>query len=393
MTSHSPKPIKVMIAIEAMDVGGAEMDILRNFPCINESDQFEVLLCCFRRPGTLFHQIQKENIQAIASPALFNNRFKFLQKFLKPFHSLLFLLKTLRREQPDIVHCFLPRSYLMTCVCKLLLSFSKTQSKYVMSRLSLNDYMKNHKILALFEKYICHRVAHFDAFIGNSKVITQQLASEGCRKDNIHLLYNGIQVQSFVVERDIDFKELSTIQFVAVGNLHTYKGYDDLIEAFYQFEQNQQSTKSWSLKIAGQDKHGNLDRLNTKIKNFGLDKKITLLGKVDDIPSLLASSHVFIHPSHTEGLPNAIIEAMASGLPVLASNVGGVPELVEQNQTGFLFEPKSPESIAKTLTKTFTQVDMLAKMGKKAQSKALSNFDLKSSVANYKATYLNVIKN
>jgi glycosyltransferase involved in cell wall biosynthesis len=111
------------------------------------------------------------------------------------------------------------------------------------------------------------------------------------------------------------------------------------------------------------------------IKDLGLGSKVTLTGNRTDIPDFLSASDVFALSSLSEGLPITIIEAMMSALPVVATNVGGVPELVDEG-AGILVPPGAPEMLAKAITSLVADPDMRKAMGQSGRQRALEHFTL-----------------
>ncbi len=126
---------------------------------------------------------------------------------------------------------------------------------------------------------------------------------------------------------------------ISVGRLTVPKGYSDLIDAFSTIQRAKPQTR---LIIAGSGKMK--EELENKIRQCGLSESVFLLGERSDVPALLAAGDLYLSASHWEGMPLSILEAMSAGLPVIATAVGGVPEILEGN--GILVAPRQPESLA-----------------------------------------------
>jgi glycosyltransferase involved in cell wall biosynthesis len=118
------------------------------------------------------------------------------------------------------------------------------------------------------------------------------------------------------------------------------------------------------------------------------------LGERTDVPELLSNHHALILGSFYEGLPNAICEALASGRPVLASDIGDHPILIQNNKTGFLFDPNKPEDIAECIYK-FTQLSQkeLTAMGHKARQFAEKHLSTDVGVTAYENLFKQLINN
>ncbi|HWC12106.1 MAG TPA: glycosyltransferase [Acidimicrobiales bacterium] len=132
--------------------------------------------------------------------------------------------------------------------------------------------------------------------------------------------------------------------WLAMGRLHPQKDYRTLLTAFADLVSGHPSAR---LRIAGE---GRLRaELLDLLEELGLGDHACLVGLRDDVPRLLAAADGLVMASAWEGLPNVVMEAMAAGLPVVATRVGGVPELVEDGRTGSLVPPRDPAALARAM--------------------------------------------
>jgi sugar transferase (PEP-CTERM/EpsH1 system associated) len=115
--------------------------------------------------------------------------------------------------------------------------------------------------------------------------------------------------------------------------------------------------------------------------------RVAFLGSVANVPELLNAMDVFVLPSISEGMSNTILEAMASGLPVVATRVGGNPELVEENRSGWLFEPGDETDLAARLERLAANPDLSRDLGTAARQRAVSNFSLDGMIGRYRDLY------
>jgi glycosyltransferase involved in cell wall biosynthesis len=115
------------------------------------------------------------------------------------------------------------------------------------------------------------------------------------------------------------------------------------------------------------------------IREAGLVDTVELMGDRGDVPQLLADSDVFVLSSRSEGAPLSILEAMAAGLPVVASAVGGVPELVEDGVTGVLVPPEDPAALAAALVRLLADRELRRRLGCAGRERVRDRFDLRSS--------------
>lgn len=381
---------KIAVVIGTLDVGGAELDIVGNFPRLSR-DEFEVVVVCFQNPGPLAVELEQRGVRIVARGVGFPDAkapsvVRLIKKAVYTIGVVRWIGRTLKAEQVDIAHFFLPHSYGYGMLACLL---TRSRAKRVMSRLSLNFYAQEHRILSILEKHVLHR--RLDIAIGNSKLIVEELAEEGVEPDKLRLLYNGIDVERFTRgagdrERAREALGLARDAYVmvAVGNLWKHKGHRDLIDACALAQDALPS--DWCLLIAGRDEEDNRAAYERLIAEHHLGGQVTLLGESDDVRMLLWAADVFIQPSHHEGFPNAVLEAMAASLPVIGTRVGGIPEAVSQD-TGWLLETKNTSSLAATLLEAACDPAQRERKGEQGRARVVADFSLRQSVSAYESIY------
>ena len=116
------------------------------------------------------------------------------------------------------------------------------------------------------------------------------------------------------------------------------------------------------------------------IKELDIEKSVFLLGWRDDLPVIYSALDILAFPTLKEAFGRAAVEAMACGVPVVASAVGGVPEIVEDGRTGFLVTPRNYEKIADALLKLMKNTKMSREMGKNGMSKVKKKFDISKNI-------------
>lgn len=157
------------------------------------------------------------------------------------------------------------------------------------------------------------------------------------KDEDIELVYNGVDVTKHqYIERAAD----DTVRYISVGALYNIKNYSFLIDAFNILQQTCCNVK---LDIIGTGEQK--DQLQTKIEELGLRDKIKLLGNQDNVFDYLKKADVYCCSSLVEGLPLSVLEAMATGLPVVSSNAGGVVDIVKNELNGFIVELKIQEYV------------------------------------------------
>jgi glycosyltransferase involved in cell wall biosynthesis len=123
--------------------------------------------------------------------------------------------------------------------------------------------------------------------------------------------------------------------------------------------------------------------------DLNLQQHVHFLGEVRDIPGLLARARAFVLPSRAEGISLTLLEAMASGLPVIATRVGGNPEVVADNETGLLIQADNPPALAEAILTMHGADGRRRLMGTAGRRRAVEYFDVRRMVSNYEQLYIN----
>jgi radical SAM protein with 4Fe4S-binding SPASM domain len=155
---------------------------------------------------------------------------------------------------------------------------------------------------------------------------------------------------------------------VCLARLHPQKGQDNLLLAAREVLKKR--PECLFLFAGDGEDRGRLERL---ANHLGLQKVVRFLGPVDDVPDLLAASDVLCQPSLTEGLPNAVMEAMAMALPIVATNVGGLPDAVEDGRSGILVRPHDIRALSKSLAELMPEC--ARELGRGARARVVREFD------------------
>jgi glycosyltransferase involved in cell wall biosynthesis len=164
------------------------------------------------------------------------------------------------------------------------------------------------------------------------------------------------------------------LEVLFLGRLEERKGVWCLIEAWRDLQSRLQSGRPARLTLAGD---GDVDRARVMVRELGLTDTVTVTGWVDsqDVPTLLRSSHVLVLPSHDEGQPMAVLEAMANGLCVIACPVGGVPDLIDDG-CGILVPPGDRLALADALADVVTDDGRRERLGGAAHGRIEGVFDI-----------------
>ena len=178
-----------------------------------------------------------------------------------------------------------------------------------------------------------------------SQALADEMVNIGVNKEKIHVIYNGVDHQKFRINQ-AESDQIMVDYILYVGNLKKEKGVMELLNGFAAIHKKHPALK---LLYAGP---GNMSsQIRSQAKSMALSDKVELLGSVDhdQLPQLISQARVLALPSYNEGVPNVVLEAMACGTPVLVSDVGGIPEVVDEHICGKIIPSKCETAVAEGL--------------------------------------------
>ena len=215
--------------------------------------------------------------------------------------------------------------------------------------------------------------------VANSEAAAERLRVEGVPERKIRVIPNGIEPRMFP-GREYSSR-LRRIAMVAC--LREEKRIDVLIAAAPRLLARYPDAE---LLIAGDGTCR--DALVQQARELGIQERIRFLGHRDDVPQVLSDADIFVLPSRSEAFPNSVMEAMASGLPVVASAVGGIPELVVDGQTGRLVPPGDPDALAAALLNLMERPELAADFGRAGRLRIEETYSFTRMVNQFETLYL-----
>jgi len=187
----------------------------------------------------------------------------------------------------------------------------------------------------------------------------------GFTAEQVVVFSNPVEIPENVPERTANHKK---INFVSLGRICKRKGAFDLIEAFAKLAPEQREKSE--LTLAG---IGEVEEARSLAESLNIKQHINFPGWVDPVgrSKLLSKADVFVLPSYNEGLPMALLEAMSWGLPVITTPVGGIPEVVSHNETGWLVNPGDVEQLATAVRSLIENESLRLELGAAARNRIL----------------------
>ncbi len=368
---------KILIVTTSDRMAGAEKNIFDLLRFMDKS-KYEFRLVIFKNEhnGELLKRVRELGVRA--ESLNINSKWQFFK--------LLKLWRIIRSFKPDILQSFL---FFDNQICRIFGRMARV--KCIISGLQ-NVEIKRNFIRNIMDritvKFVTIVISNSDA--GRDFYITNNYISE----DKIFVVKNGIDIKSlellqsdfFDKEKDNVFGFIvpkNTLRIIAVGYLTEQKGMIYLIRAVEILARKNIRVECF---IIGQGIL--MDSLNREIESSKLDDRIHLLGYVSESFKYLKLFDLYVLPSLWEGLPNVVLEAMASKLPVVATSVGGVPEIIKDGETGFLATKGSAKLLALAI-ENFLSLDrnQKEKMIESAFQFVEKNFNVEKRMKKYEIYY------
>lgn len=233
----------------------------------------------------------------------------------------------------------------------------------------------------------------FDVVSAQSEDARRDTAQPGVPLESVRLLICGYSerfVEFDPEERDRRRRELGAepgdTVLVNLARFWPEKAHEVLLEAFRLVLEEHPSARLW-LVGGGPD----LERMRALAVTLGVDGRTHFLGFRRDLPELLALADVQVHPSHTEGLPLSVCAGMAAGKPIVATRVGGVPEVIHDGRTGLLVPPGDPQAVARATGSLVADEGLRRRLGREALRFIREEYSLEVAVRRLEEVYASMV--
>ncbi len=224
-----------------------------------------------------------------------------------------------------------------------------------------------------------------DKLIAISREIYKDLVAREVQKDKILYIPNSVDTEYHTPSASKRWD--SKINILFVGRLNEEKGVNVLLQAVKQVVEK--GFNNISLTIAGD---GRLRKeLGEMVNDLAITKCVRFIGSVTDVIQYYHNSHILVIPSNSEGLPLVLLEGMACGLSIVASNLGGIREGIEDGVNGLLFTPRKEDELASKIIYFLEHPEVAKQMGRMCREKALALFPLKNTIHKYVELYKSLL--
>jgi len=295
--------------------------------------------------------------------------------------SFCFLFKM--RNTYDIIHCHIADGLGTTAAIAIKLLFNKKVIIMIASSGQGSDF---HTLKKSFLHRCCLKLTHSaDKVISLCNLSTKELYNENFLKSKIVQIPNGVNINRFYPKESPKIEN----RIITVGHLTKIKGTDILLQAVANLKKK--GVSHFHVDIVG-DGHDRTYFENIA-KDLNINSYISFHGDSNNVLALLQQSRIFVLPSRAEGHSNALLEAMACGLPVIATKVGGNLDVINNNENGILVEKENPEQLANAINRVLNDNKLARQLGENAIKTVSNKYSMEYTVSKYLELYNNLLSN
>jgi glycosyltransferase involved in cell wall biosynthesis len=354
----------VLLLVTTFDVGGAERVLVELAAGLRARGYRVLAVCLQRRSGSIGRELED------AGATVFDLRMRGKWDL----RVLWKLVAMLRAKQIDVLYTFLYHASVLGRIAgKLAGTPVILSSQQTMVWQPALGRLANRLTAAA-----CTRVVAVSDSVADYLVDTV-----GVRRDRVVTIPNSVDTSSFSPTRTESSEPVAGM----IARLTPEKDHQTLIAAFAEVRNRWRQAR---LVFAGEGPER--PSIEHAIHNTGIADAVTLLGHVDDVRPVLAQLSVYVQSTHVEGMPVAVLEAMAAGLPVIATRVGGNTDAVVDGRTGLLVPPNDVGAMAEALDSLFSDPDRRAEMGAEGQKRVAAAFSTQAMVAATDALMRSLLK-
>lgn len=365
--SRTATPQRVLFVITDLDVGGAEKCCVQLAAGLDRA-RWHPEVCCLSEPGVLGERLRGAGIPV--------HTLRATNAWNAP-RAIWELSKLIRRVRPTIMHTFLFHANIVGRLAAQLATVPRVLSSIRVAERRFRYHLISENLTCrLSQKVVCvsdavARFTHRHSHVPRSRLV---------------VIPNGVEVQpdssAPAPGRPLVGLPHDSIVAIYVGRLDSQKGVDVLLRAF-AIARNRLA--NLHLLVAGSGpEHSSLVSL---AQHLGLESQLHFLGWRDDVTALMRAADFFVMPSRWEGMPNAVLEAMATRLPVIATRAEGSAELIRNGESGRLVAIDDENELASAIVELASDAGLRAAWGARGQAIARTEFSLASMIARHDQLY------
>jgi len=364
--------VRILFLVNGFAIGGAEVKLLELVKEIKKRSPqtYYPIVCAIGQGGPLQERFEKMNVETYVFP----KKHKYDVFLIYKVYQLL------KKKRIDILQTNLYYADIIGAYAAKLAGMTKVISWDAMTA-PYHYGIKNLLAYRLASKWFVVSVAVSNAI--KTKIIQERHVPA----DKTTTIHYGVDLQYFLDTKNQAYRKIlgfhsKDIVLGTVARLSEQKGHRYLIDAIKEIVKKYENIRVLFIGDGPLRK-----KLELQVNQLGLDSIIKFLGFRSDVKEILGVLDIFILPSLFEGLPNVVLEAMACGKPVIATNVSGIPEIIVDHQTGILIPPKDSNAIVQAIFQMLENPKKMKMMGKMSRKRVEEEFNLKKQVNSFIELY------
>jgi glycosyltransferase involved in cell wall biosynthesis len=378
--------IRLMKFVTLFGFGGTERQFV-NLGLALDAKRFALEYACMRRWGHFLEEVATHRVPLSEFP---------IRRLFGPaaLHQQFRLARHLGRERIQIVHAYnfysnvfaVPAAWLAGV--PIIIASIRDRGVYLTA-------MQRH-----VQRFVCKLA---DCVLVNAESIKEWLVADGYDAGNIVVIRNGVDLPKFggarhpEVRAELGIPEQAPV-VAMMARFNPKKGIEDFIDAAAIVSWHRPDVRFLIVGEGHKAGRGGLTEdtvyrrsISERIRRLGLEGKVTLTGYRADVAALLSEINVSVLPSLSEGLSNVLLEAMAAGVPVVATRVGGTPEAVEHGETGLLEPPGDPQGLAEAVASLLANSELATRLGAAGRRAVRERFSMERMVHATEQLYLDLL--
>ncbi len=371
----------ILYAIGSLELGGAESQLTKLILHCRKQ-KLKIALFVLEADGYFQPLLEQQGIPIYNGG--FSTKHTYFKRKLLLLRAWFRLFKTIILIRPDILHAYLPLTNFLGATAGRMLGVKQV----ITSRRALGTHQERHKGWKWIDR-LTNRLSHY-VTVNSQAVWEDTLKRDAIDPKKLVLIKNGLDLSSFCnlhlirkkMRQSLVMSE-DTLALMMVGNLIPYKGHAVLLEALAMILPTQKHIQFYFVgENRGIQKH-----LQQLAQELMIAEQIFFLGRRTDIPALLSAMDIYVHASFEEGSSNALLEAMAAELPIIATNVGGNKETLENGKHGILIPPSNPEQLKIALLDLIADKKLQTRLSRSAKNYVNQTYSIEQMVNSHIQLY------
>jgi glycosyltransferase involved in cell wall biosynthesis len=374
--------IKVLKFLTHFGVGGTERQFVYTTAGLDRS-RFDVRVGCLARIGPFMKDVEALDVPISVYPTHSMYSYQTLRAQVR-------FARQIRRDGVQVVHAygFYPNLF------AILPAVVGTKSVTIASVRDMGVFSDRHKFKILSQALAC-RLA--DCIVANSNAVREWLMKLGLGRYNIQVIPNGIPIPRRRDQKDpspirSEFNLDPTSPLIAVvGRLVRTKGVEFFLDAAASIAARFPSVRFLIVGDSCVEPQYRVE-LEQRARDLNLAGKVIFAGQRSDVPEIMREIDISVLPSLSESFSNTLLESMANGLPAIATNVGGNPEIVSDGVNGLLVPPKDPAALSRAMVQLLEDPALAQRLGNEAREKVVREYSVECLLRRTENLYISLLE-